>query len=81
MLESQQGLLLKYASQLAREKNHLVQRTLDLTERWNNSAAENLDLRTHLQEVNGPLPGISARMPSSSPILLSPAPLGPAKYV
>ncbi|KAK9820897.1 hypothetical protein WJX74_003309 [Apatococcus lobatus] len=78
-LQQQQGLLLKYASQLAREKNQLVQRTLDLTERWNNSAAENLDLRSRLQEANNQLPGISARLPNSSPILLSPTPLG-AKY-
>lgn len=34
-LQQSQTLLLKYASTLAREKNVLVQRTLDLTERWN----------------------------------------------
>ena len=78
-LQQQQGLLLKYASQLAREKNQLVERTLDLTERWNNSAAENLDLRSRLQESNCQPQGISARMAVSSPVLLSPTSLG-AKY-
>ena len=34
-LQQSQTLLLKYASTLAREKNVLVQRTLELTERWN----------------------------------------------
>ena len=34
-LQQSQALLLKYASTLAREKNVLVQRTLELTERWN----------------------------------------------
>lgn len=35
LLQHQLGQLLKYASSLAREKNVLVQRTMDLTERWN----------------------------------------------
>lgn len=34
-LQQSQTLLLKYASTLAKEKNMLVQRTLELTERWN----------------------------------------------
>ena len=34
-LQQSQALLLNYASTLAREKNVLVQRTLELTERWN----------------------------------------------
>ena len=34
-LQQSQTLLLKYASTLAREKNVLIQRTLDLTQRWN----------------------------------------------
>ncbi len=35
LLQHQLGQLLKYASSLAREKNVLVQRTMELTERWN----------------------------------------------
>jgi len=35
LLHHQLGQLLKYASSLAREKNVLVQRTMELTERWN----------------------------------------------
>ena len=50
-LEQHQGLLLEYASQLAREKNHLMRQTLDLTERSSNCAAENLELRTKLQRM------------------------------
>lgn len=35
VLQAQQAQLLKYASALAREKHVLVQRTMELTERWN----------------------------------------------
>ena len=35
MLQQQHAVLLRYASGLAREKNVLVQRTIELTERWN----------------------------------------------
>ncbi|KAL0042700.1 hypothetical protein WJX79_008153 [Trebouxia sp. C0005] len=45
LLQHQLGQLLKYASSLAREKNVLVQRTMELTERWNQAAAENIELR------------------------------------
>ncbi|DBA93774.1 TPA: hypothetical protein ACH3X3_013834 [Trebouxia sp. C0006] len=45
LLHHQLGQLLKYASSLAREKNVLVQRTMELTERWNQAAAENIELR------------------------------------
>lgn len=59
-LQQQHGLLLKYASQLAREKSQLVQRAMDVTDRWNQAAAENLDLRSRLaaQEANSQPPGI-----------------------
>ena len=55
-LKQQQGTLLRYAAQLAREKNGLVQRTLELTERWNITAAENLELRSRLQDLGQALP-------------------------
>ena len=55
-LQHQQQLLLRYAAQLAREKNALVQRTLELTERWNQAAAENLELRARVQDLGQPLP-------------------------
>ena len=55
-LKEQQGTLLRYAAQLAREKNGLVQRTLELTERWNITAAENLELRSRLQDLGQVLP-------------------------
>jgi hypothetical protein len=55
-LQEQQQLLLRYTAQLIREKNVLVQRTLDLTERWNMSAAENLQLRSRLQDGGSSIP-------------------------
>ncbi|KAK9844909.1 hypothetical protein WJX74_008553 [Apatococcus lobatus] len=57
-LQHQHGLLLKYTSQLAKEKNQLIQRAMELTERWNATAAENLELRSRLQDDNVQLPGI-----------------------
>ena len=63
-LQHQQQLLLRYAAQLAREKNALVQRTLELTERWNQAAAENLELRARMQEVGQPVPATPGPLPS-----------------
>lgn len=65
-LQHQQQLLLRYAAQLAREKNALVQRTLELTERWNQAAAENLELRQRMQEVGQALPPQAPQPPHLS---------------
>jgi hypothetical protein len=56
-LQQQQQMLLRYAAQLARDKNALVQRTLELTERLNAAAAGNPETRAQL------LDGIAAAAP------------------
>lgn len=71
-LQHQQQLLLRYAAQLAREKNALVQRTLELTERWNQAAAENLELRARVQDMGQPLPA-PAPLPAHLSLSLPPS--------
>ena len=66
-LQQQQQMLLRYAAQLAREKNALVQRTLELTERLNAvAAAGNPDARLPaLDGSNGFTAAAAAPVPAA----------------
>lgn len=55
-MQQQQQMLLRYAAQLSREKNVLMQRTLELTDRWNAAASENMELRARLPDGGASVP-------------------------
>lgn len=73
-LQEQQQLLLRYTAQLIREKNVLVQRTLELTERWNMSTAENLQLRSRLQADGSGGGAAGSELDADVPVLAMDAP-------
>lgn len=49
-LQGQVQLLLRHAANLGKEKNDLMQRNMDLTERCNMAASENAELRALLPD-------------------------------